>query len=187
MDTRLNELLEDARNLMEKALNHLETELVKIRAGKALPTMLDSVYVPYYGINTALAQVANINSPDARTLIVQPWEKNLITAIERAIMEANLGFNPQNDGAQIRISIPPLTEERRKELVKRAKAETEQGKITIRNARKDTNEKIRRLAKEGVSEDEMKTAEGEVQKLTDAYIVRSDKFFEAKEKDILTV
>lgn len=187
MEPRIKNLLDEAKLLMEKAITHTDSELLKIRAGKANPTMLDGLYIDYYGTNTALGQVANINSPDARTLVVQPWEKNLIGAIERAIQEANLGLNPQNDGSLIRINIPALTEERRKDLVKMAKTECEQGKITIRNARKDTNEGFKKLVKDGVAEDDAKTGEAEVQKLTDTYIIKIDKLLEVKEKDILTV
>ncbi len=187
MDPKVKVYYDECKVSMEKAIVYTESELVKLRAGKALPSMLDQVYVDYYGNSTALSQVANINTPDARTLSVQPWEKNLIPTIEKAILEANLGLNPQNDGSIIRINIPPLTEERRKELVKKAKAESEQGKITIRNLRKDANEKIKRLTKEGISEDEIKVAEGEVQKLTDTFIVKIDKIMEVKEKEILTV
>ena len=152
-----------------------------------MPAMLDGIFVDYYGSTTPLSQIASINSPDARTLIIQPWEKNMIGPIERAILEANLGLNPQNDGQLIRINIPVLTEERRKDLVKKAKAETEHGKITIRNARKDTNERIKKLIKEGVSEDDAKVGEAEVQKLTDSFIIKIDRLLELKEKDILTV
>jgi len=187
MDPKVKIYYEECRGAMEKAISHTESELVKLRAGKALPSMLDQVYVDYYGNSTQLSQVANINTPDARTLIVQPWEKNLISTIEKAILEANLGLNPQNDGSVIRINIPPLTEERRKDLVKKAKAEAEQGKITIRNIRKDANEKVKKLTKDGLPEDEVKVSEGEVQKLTDTYIAKIDKIMEAKEKEILTV
>ncbi len=187
MEAKIKELLDEARLLMEKAITHTDAELLKIRAGKATPSMLDSIYIDYYGTSTALSQVANVNSPDARTLVVQPWEKTLIGPIERAIQEANLGLNPQNDGILIRINIPALTEERRKDLVKIAKVECEQGKITIRNARKDTNEGFKKLVKDGVAEDDAKTGEAEVQKLTDAYIIKVDKLLELKEKDILTV
>lgn len=166
---------------------HVDNELNKIRAGKASPSMLDDVMVDYYGTATPLSQVGNVNTPDARTIVVQPWEKSLLGAIEKAIMEANLGVNPQNDGVIIRINVPPLTEERRRDLVKKAKAEAETGKIAIRNIRKDANEKIRKHKAEGVSEDEMKDGEAEVQKLTDAYIVKVDQLSEAKEKDIMTV
>ncbi len=187
MDTRVKSFYEEAQNLMEKGILHTESELLKLRAGKAMPSMLDQVIVDYYGNSTALNQVANINTPDARTLIVQPWEKNLIPTIEKAILEANLGLNPQNDGSIIRINIPPLTEERRKDLVKKAKLEIEQGKITIRNFRKEANEKIKKLVKDGLSEDEVKVSESDIQKLTDTFIVRLDKIIEAKEKEILTV
>jgi ribosome recycling factor len=131
--------------------------------------------------------VGSVNTPDARTIVIQPWEKSLLGSIEKAIMEANLGVNPQNDGVIIRINVPPLTEERRRDLVKKAKAEAETGKIAIRNIRKDANEKIRKLKSDGVSEDEMKTGEGEVQKLTDSFIIKVDQLSEAKEKDIMTV
>ncbi len=187
MDDRLKKLIEEAKDAMSKAVDHVENELTKIRAGKASPQMLDSVHVDYYGTPTPIAQVANVNTPDARTIVVQPWEKNLISAIEKAITDANLGLNPQNDGVVIRLVIPPLTEERRKDLVKRVKAEGEAGKVAVRNIRKDVNEKIKKQQKEGVSEDDAKTAEAEVQKVTDSYIVKVDKHIEVKEKDIMTV
>lgn len=172
---------------MDKAISHCESELTKIRAGKASAGMLDGIMVDYYGSATALSQVASINTPDARTLIIQPWEKALLVPIERAIMEANIGINPQNDGVIIRLVVPPLTEERRKDLVKKVKEEAERGRITVRNIRKDANEKIKKLKGESVSDDEIKTGEAEVQKITDAYIVKVDKHAEAKEKDIMTV
>ncbi|MEN9369162.1 MAG: ribosome recycling factor [Bacteroidota bacterium] len=187
MDDRLKKLIEEAKDAMSKAVDHVENELTKIRAGKASPQMLDSVHVDYYGTPTPIAQVANVNTPDARTIVVQPWEKNLISAIEKAITDANLGLNPQNDGVVIRLAIPPLTEERRKDLVKRVKAEGEAGKVAVRNIRKDVNEKIKKQQKEGVAEDDAKTAEAEVQKVTDSYIVKVDKHIEVKEKDIMTV
>ncbi|HEY0895798.1 MAG TPA: ribosome recycling factor, partial [Sphingobacteriaceae bacterium] len=143
--------------------------------------------VEYYGNPTPLSQVGNVNTPDARTLVVQPWEKSLLGPIEKAIINSNLGLNPQNDGVVIRLNVPPLTEERRRDLVKKSKEEAEKGRIAIRNIRKDANERIKRLKTEGVSEDEMKAGEAEVQKLTDAYIIRVDKLAEAKEKDIMTV
>ena len=177
----------DAKASMDKAIDHCDSELQKIRAGKANPSMLDDIVVDYYGSPTPLSQVSSVNTPDARTIVVQPWEKSLLSAIEKAIMEANLGVNPQNDGVIIRINVPPLTEERRRDLVKKAKAEAETGKIAVRNIRKEANEKIRKLKSDGVSEDEMKTGEGEIQKLTDAYIVKVDQLSEAKEKDIMTV
>lgn len=187
MSELIKKQVTDARALMDKAIDHAEGELQKIRAGKANPSMLDDVQVDYYGSPTPLNQVGSVNTPDARTIVIQPWEKSLLSAIEKAIMEANLGVNPQNDGVIIRINVPPLTEERRRDLVKKAKAEAETGKIAIRNIRKDANEKIRRLKSEGVSEDEMKVGEHEVQKLTDSYIQKVDQLSEAKEKDIMTV
>ena len=187
MSELIKKQLNDAKALMDKALDHADNELTKIRAGKASPSMLDGISVDYYGTATPLSQVGNVNTPDARTLVIQPWEKSLLGPIEKAIMEANLGLNPQNDGLIIRINVPPLTEERRRDLVKKVKAEVEQGKVAIRNLRKDANEKIRKLKSEGVSEDEMKTGEGEVQKLTDGYIVKMDQLSDAKEKDIMTV
>jgi len=177
----------DAKALMDKAIDHADNELNKIRAGKANPSMLDDISVDYYGTPTPLSQVGSVNTPDARTIIVQPWEKSLLPAIEKAIKEANLGVNPQNDGVIIRINVPPLTEERRRDLVKKAKGEAETGKIAIRNIRKDANEKIKKLKTDGVSEDEIKVGEGEVQKLTDAYIIKIDQLSELKEKDIMTV
>ena len=187
MNDLIKKQLQDAQTTMEKALNHCESELTKIRGGKASAGMLDGIMVEYYGNPTPLSQVASINTPDARTLLVQPWEKPLLTPIERAIMEANIGINPQNDGVVIRLVVPPLTEERRKELVKKAKEEAERGKVAIRNIRKDANERIKRLKGEAVSDDEIKVGEAEVQKITDSYIVKVDKHVEAKEKDIMTV
>lgn len=187
MSELIKKQLNDAKALMQKAIEHTDNELSKIRAGKASPAMLDGLTVDYYGTPTPLTQVGSVNTPDARTLIIQPWEKSLLVAIEKAIKESSLGFNPQNDGSIIRINVPPLTEERRRDLVKRLKAEAEGGKIAVRNIRKDINEKIKKLKSEGVSEDEIKTGEGEVQKLTDSYIVKVDQLSEAKEKDIMTV
>ena len=187
MSELVKKQLDDAKTSMEKAIDHADNELSKIRAGKASPAMLDGIMVDYYGTPTPLSQIGNVNTPDARTIVIQPWEKSLLSAIEKAIMEAELGVNPQNDGVIIRINVPPLTEERRKDLVKKVKAEAENGKIAVRNIRKDINEKIRKLKTDGVSEDEMKTGEGEVQKLTDSYIIKVDKMSDAKEKDIMTV
>ncbi|HEY1008518.1 MAG: ribosome recycling factor [Daejeonella sp.] len=187
MNDLIKKQLDDARAHMDKAVEFCDNELVKIRAGKAMPTMLDGIFVDYYGTPTALNQVAAVNTPDARTLVVQPWEKTMLIPIERAIMEANIGLNPQNDGTVIRLNVPPLTEERRRDLVKKVKEEVERGRIAVRNIRKDANEKIKRTKGEGVSDDEIKTGEGEVQKLTDGYIVKIDKLMEAKEKDIMTV
>jgi ribosome recycling factor len=187
MSELVKKQVNDAKALMEKAITHCESELQKIRAGKANPAMLDDITVDYYGTPTPLSQVGNVNTPDARTIIVQPWEKSLLNAIEKAIKESNLGLNPQNDGVIIRLNVPPLTEERRRDLVKRVKAEAENGKVAIRNIRKDANDKIKKLKPEGVSDDEIKTGEGEIQKLTDAYIVKVDQHAEAKEKDVMTV
>ena len=187
MSELIKKQVNDAKALMDKAITHCESELQKIRAGKANPAMLDDIVVEYYGTPTPLSQVGNVNTPDARTIIVQPWEKSLLAPIEKAIKESNLGLNPQNDGVIIRLNVPPLTEERRRDLVKRAKGEAETGKVAIRNIRKDANEKIRKLKTEGVSEDEMKVGEAEIQKLTDAYIIKVDQHSEAKEKDIMTV
>ncbi|MDF3077805.1 MAG: ribosome recycling factor [Sphingobacteriaceae bacterium] len=187
MNDLIKKQLNDAQTHMDKAVDHCDAELVKIRAGKAMPSMLDGIVVDYYGTATPLTQVGTVNTPDARTIVVQPWEKSLLIPIERAIMEANIGLNPQNDGIQIRLNVPPLTEERRRDLVKKVKEEAERGRVSIRNIRKDANEKIKRLKSEGISEDEIKMGEGEVQKLTDSYIIKIDKLAEVKEKDIMTV
>ena len=187
MSELIKKQVTEAKALMDKAIDHADGELNKIRAGKANPSLLDDVTVDYYGTPTPLSQVGSVNTPDARTIVVQPWEKSLLGAIEKAIKEANLGLNPQNDGIIIRINVPPLTEERRRDLVKKAKSEAETGKIAVRNIRKDANEKIKKLKTEGVSEDEIKVGEAEIQKLTDAYIVKVDQLSDAKEKDIMTV
>ena len=179
--------LEDAKDLMEKAIGHLVDALSKIRAGKAMPGMLGVVMVDYYGAITPLSQVASISTPDARTLMVKPWEKTMIQEIEKAIMNSNLGFNPQNDGEQVIINIPALTEERRIQLVKQVKHEGENGKISVRNARKDTNEGIKKLKGDGVSEDDIKRAEDKVQHLTDVYTKKIDDLIAKKEADIMTV
>lgn len=178
---------DDSKDQMDKAISHLDSELIKIRAGKANPQMLEGVFVDYYGARTPLNQVSNINTSDARTLVVQPWEKTMLAPIEKAIQAANLGLNPQNDGILIRINVPALTEERRRDLVKRAKAEAENCKVTIRNVRRDANEFIRKLGKEGIPEDEIKDAEAKIQILTDSYIAKADKLIEVKEKEIMTV
>lgn len=179
--------LDEAKELMTKAVNHTSNELVKIRAGKAMPSMLDGVSVEYYGAMTPLSQVASVNTPDARTLIIKPWEKTIISEIEKAIINSDLGLNPQNDGEIVRINIPILTEERRKQLVKQTKAEVESGKISIRNIRKDTNDSLKQLLKEGASEDSVKSAEDDVQKLTDSFTSKLDELFSIKEKDIMTI
>lgn len=179
--------LDEAKSLMKKAVEHTNSELTKIRAGKAQPSMLDDITIVYYGNPTPLSQVASVNTPDARTLMIKPWEKKIMNDIERAIINSDLGLNPQNDGETIRIAVPPLTEERRISLVKQVKAEVESGKVSVRNVRKETNNGLKKLDKEGVSEDEIKRAEDKVQKLTDSYIAELDRLYEIKEKDIMTV
>ena len=180
-------LISDTESAMRKAINHLETELVKIRAGKATPQMLDGITVDYYGTPTPLNQAGNVSAMDARTLTIQPWEKNMIQPIERAIMQANIGVTPQNDGATIRIFLPPLTEERRRELVKRAFGEGEHGKVSIRSIRREAIEKIKKLQKDGLSEDAAKDAENDIQDLTDRFISLVEKHLAAKEKEIMVV
>lgn len=187
MEADVKKVLDETGAHMEKAISHLEAELQKIRAGKASPQMLDGIYVDYYGTNTPLTQVANINTSDARTIVIQPWEKSMIHPIEKAITNANLGFNPQNDGIVVRIVVPPLTEERRKDLVKKTKAEGEHAKVTIRNIRRDTMELFKSFIKKGLPEDLGKDAETKVQGLTNNYIARVDKHLEAKEAEIMTV
>ena len=187
MTDQLKLHLEDVKKKMDAALAHAHDLLNKVRAGKAMPSMLDTVMVDYYGALTPVAQVGNITTPDARTIAIQPWEKGLISEIEKGITKANLGLNPQNDGAIVRITIPPLTEERRRNLVKQAKQEAEDGKVAVRNIRKDANEKVKALVKAGLPQDEGKSAEDQIQKITDAHIANIDKVFEMKEKEIMTV
>ena len=187
MSDELNLILEDTTGTMSKALSHLESELTKIRAGKAAPSMLDGIMADYYGTPTAINQVANITAMDARTLTVQPWEKNMLQVIERAIIAANIGINPQNDGNTIRLFLPPLTEERRKELVKRCNVEGEDAKVSIRNIRRETIENIKKLQKDGLSEDVAKDAELTAQNTTDKYIALIEKHLAAKEKEIMLV
>lgn len=177
-------ILESAEEAMKNALVHLEKELLNIRAGKANPNMLSSVKVDYYGSQTPLSQVANINTPDGQTLSVQPWEKSFLQEIERAIMMANLGFNPSNNGESIIINIPPLTEERRRELVKIAKSEIEHSKVSVRTARKDANNEIKKI---DISDDLKNNAEIDVQNLTDRFIAKIDDIYTVKEKEIMTV
>jgi ribosome recycling factor len=177
--------LEDAREKMAKAVYHTGNELVKIRAGKANPSMLDGLHVPYYGTMSPLNQVASVTTPEARTLLIKPWEKGLIHEIERAIINANLGLTPANDGQQVIINIPMLTEERRKQLVKHVHTECEHGKVSIRTIRKETNEHLKKI--KGASEDDLKDAEETVQKMTDEYIARIDGLMKKKEGEIMTV
>ena len=179
--------LEEAKEGMHLAVSHLEKELQKVRAGKASPQMLDGVKIDYYGSITPIDQTANISTPDARQIIVQPWDKSVIGLIEKAILAANLGFNPKNEGEILRIMVPALTEERRKDLVRKAKAEAENAKISIRNIRRLANDTAKKLKKDGVPEDEVDKLEEDIQKLTDDHIVKVDKILEGKEKDILTV
>jgi ribosome recycling factor len=187
MSEDLEFILEETRDSMKKALDHLETELIKIRAGKANPQMLEGLTVDYYGSPTVLNQVSNVSVMDARTLTIQPWEKNMLQPIERAIINANLGVTPQNDGNIIRLFMPPLTEERRREFVKRAGGEGEQSRVAIRNMRRDAIEQIKKLQKDGLSEDEAKDAEKEIQDITDKHIVLVEKHLQAKEKEIMSV
>jgi ribosome recycling factor len=184
MNDDLDFIIDSAKEAMENAIAHLEKQLLNIRAGKASPAMLGSVRVDYYGSMTPLNQVANVNTPDARTITIQPFEKNMIVAIEKGIMQANLGFNPMNNGDSVIINVPPLTEERRRELAKQAKAEAEEAKIGVRNDRKNANQEIKKLE---VSEDAQKVAEDEIQELTNSYVTKIDKILAVKEKEIMTV
>ncbi len=187
MSDELVKITNDTDASMGKAIGHLETELTKIRAGKANPGMVDGIMVDYYGNPTPISQIGNISVMDARTLSIQPWEKNMLQNIERAIIAANIGINPQNDGNIIRLSVPPLTEERRKELVKRCNAEGEHAKVAIRNIRRDAIEHIKKLQKDGLSEDAGKDAEKDIQQITDRYIALVEKHLAAKDKEIMAV
>lgn len=180
-------IIELANEKMEKALHFLETDLSRIRAGKANTHLLDGILVEYYGNPVPLAQVSNINTPDPKTIAIQPWEKAMIGPIEKAIMASNLGITPVNNGELIRINIPMLTEERRKELVKQVKHEGETAKVSIRNARRDANDELKKMHKEGLPEDEMKKGELDIQKKTDDHIAKIDRMIESKDKEILTV
>jgi ribosome recycling factor len=177
--------LEDAQDRMNKAINHVASELTKIRAGKANPSMLDGIMVSYYGTMSPLNQVSSMTTPDARSIFIKPWEKNLIQEIEKAIMAANIGLTPQNDGQQVIINIPMLTEERRKQLVKQVAHECEHGKVSVRSIRKETNESLKKI--KGVSEDDVKNAEETVQKITDDFILKIDGLMKKKEAEIMTV
>jgi ribosome recycling factor len=180
-------IIDIATEKMEKVIHFLETDLSRIRAGKANLHILDGIHVDYYGNQVPLNQVSNINTPDPKTIAIQPWDKKMIDPIEKAIMASNLGITPVNNGELIRIVIPMLTEERRRELVKQVKHEGETAKVSIRNARRDANEDLKKLNKDGLPEDEMKVAETLIQKLTDDHSVKIDKLIEAKDKEILTV
>jgi len=185
MNEELQFILDSTKEAMINAIKHLEKQLLNIRAGKASPSMLGSVMVDYYGSQTPLSQVANVNTPDGRTITVAPWEKNMLQEIERAIMIANIGFNPMNNGETIIINVPPLTEERRRNLAKQAKSESEDAKIGIRNARKDANNDLKKLSE--ISEDLQKNAEFDIQEMTDSYVKKIDDIFHLKEKEIMTV
>ena len=187
MTEDLSENFDTTRVSMKKAMSFLESELARIRAGKASPAMLDGVVVDYYGNPTPIGQVGNISAVDARTITIQPWEKNMLQPIERAIIAANLGVNPQNDGVIIRLFMPPLTEERRREFVKKSNAEGEQAKISIRSIRRDAIEQIKKALKDGLSEDAAKEGEKEIQEITDSFISAIDKYLETKEKEIMEV
>jgi ribosome recycling factor len=187
MSEDLDLVMDYTESSMQKAINHLETELTKIRAGKASPAMLDGLTVEYYGAPTPINQVSNITVLDARTISIQPWEKKMLAAIERSIMMGNIGITPQNDGNQIRLFLPPLTEERRRELVKKAAGEGEQSKVAIRSIRREGIEEIKKLQKDGLSEDEAKDAEKSIQDITDRYIALVEKHLAAKEKDMMSV
>lgn len=187
MSDALNKILAGTEDSMKKAINHLEAELVKVRAGKANPNMIEGIMVDYYGNPTPISQVGNISVLDARTLSIQPWEKNMLQPIEKAIMASNIGITPQNDGMNIRLFLPPLTEERRKELVKRANGEGEQSRVAVRSIRRDAIEGIKKLQKDGLSEDAGKDAEKEVQASTDKYIALIDKHLAQKEKEIMAI
>ncbi|WP_019946192.1 ribosome recycling factor [Hymenobacter aerophilus] len=187
MDEEIKFYLDEAEESMGKALEHTTVEFARIRAGKASPAMLDSLRVDYYGTPTPLANVANVSTPDARTLYIKPWEKNMVGEIVKAIKNSDLGLNPQTDAEGVRLNIPAMTEERRRELVKQAKAESENGKVRIRGIRKDTNDSLRKLQKDGASEDSIKDAEAKVQKFTDAYISKVDEVLGKKESEIMTI
>ena len=184
MNEEIELILEEAKDQMQGAITHLEKAFIKIRAGKANPVMLSTVQVDYYGSLTPLSQVANVNTPDARTLSVQPWEKALLPEIEKAIINSNLGFNPMNNGDFIIISVPPLTEERRRDLVKQAKAESEDAKISVRSARQEANKELKKIE---ISEDVLKDAEADVQELTNSFITKIDDALKLKESEIMKV
>ncbi|HAP72018.1 MAG TPA: ribosome recycling factor [Cryomorphaceae bacterium] len=187
MQEEINFLFDATKEDMDKALSHMEKALVKIRAGRANPSMLQGVMVEYYGSPTPLQQVSNVNTPDARTISIQPWEKTLIPDIEIAIQNAGLGFNPMNNGESVIISVPPLTEERRRELAKLAKAESESAKVGVRAARKTAMDELKKFGNDGLSEDLQKDYENDIQKMTDEYNAKCDAMYAKKEQDIMTV
>ena len=187
MDELVKMVFDETMDKMEKSIDHLESQLMKIRAGKASANIVDGIMVDYYGTMTPLSQVSNIGTPDVKTVAIQPWDKNMISPIEKAILQANIGITPEDNGEIIRLNVPPLTEDRRKDLVRQIKAEGEDTKIGIRNARREGNEELKALQKDGLPEDEEKNGESEIQKLTDSYIEKVDKDVDLKEKDIMTV
>jgi ribosome recycling factor len=187
MNEEVQLVYEMAKENMEKAIEHLDNELVRIRAGKANVHILDGVLVDYYGTPTPLNQVSNVSTPDAKTIMIQPWEKSMIDTIEKALMQSNVGITPSNNGEVIRLIIPQLTEERRRELTKKVKHEGENARVSIRNSRREANEEYKQMQKDGLSEDETKTAEDQIQKLTNDYTEKIDKMVEAKEEDIMTI
>jgi ribosome recycling factor len=187
MNSDVQLFIDEAKDGMNKAIRHLDDELTKIRAGKANPTMLDGITVDYYGTATPLNQVATVSTPDAKTISIKPWEKKMLEQVEKAIFASNIGLTPVNDGETVRIVLPPLTEERRKDMVKKAKAEGENAKVSIRNVRRDANEGIKSLQKDGVPEDEVKNGETAVQNITNDFIAKIDRIIEAKEVDIMKV
>ena len=187
MNEEVQLVYEMTRERMQNSLEHLDNELVRIRAGKANVHILDGVMVDYYGTETPLNQVSNISTPDAKTILVQPWEKSMIDPIEKALMNSNVGITPSNNGEAIRLSIPILTEERRRDLFKQVKNEGENARVSLRNGRRDANEEYKQMQKDGLSEDETKTAEDQIQKLTDEFTVKVEKIVEAKEAEIMTI
>lgn len=187
MQEEIDFLFDATKDDMDRALSHMEKALVKIRAGRANPSMLQGVMVEYYGSPTPLQQVSNVNTPDARTISIQPWEKTLIPEVEKAILNAGLGFNPMNNGESVIISVPPLTEERRRDLAKLAKVECESAKVGVRAARKSAMDELKKLGNDGLSEDLQKDYEGDIQKMTDDYIAKCDALYVKKEQDIMTV
>ena len=187
MNEEVEMCLLETEERMQNSLKHLENELVKIRAGKASPNMLDGIFVDYYGVNTPLNQVANVNTPDPKSILIQPWEKNMLEPIEKSILAANIGLTPMNTGEIIRINVPALTEERRIQLAKQVKVEGENTKISIRNSRKWANDELKKLQRDGLSEDLEKDAEDEVQKLTDKYTDKIEEIIDAKDKEIMKI
>jgi ribosome recycling factor len=187
MNEEIELIIEEVKERMEKALDHLDHELARLRAGRATPALLDGITVDYYGVNSPLTQVSNINTPDPKSILIQPWEKNMLTTIEKAILAANIGLVPVNNGEVIRINVPPLTEERRHQLVKQVRNEGETAKISVRNSRKWANDELKMLLKEGLPEDVEKDAADKVQEMTHDFTSRIDKIMAVKEKDIMTV